>query len=94
MCSGKCKSHCFSSVFGLYQPLRKIADSLAAKCSPKFTTKLLTLSVCLSFGAELVMHAGFLELFHGEKLPAAKNNAIRSVKLNQYGKAVGQTAKC
>lgn len=58
--SGDCKAslHSFTFVFGLYQLLREISGSLAAKyaalCSPAVAAK----CFCLSISAGQVVHSG------------------------------------
>ncbi len=46
--------------------------------------------VCLPFGPEQVVYSWFLKLFLWKQLPAAaKNQAIRAVRVNQNSKVVG-----
>ncbi len=50
-----------------------------------------SLQLCLLSYAEQVVYSGFLALFYWKQLPAAENNAVRAVRVNQSSKvATGQ----
>ena len=61
----------FSSDFGLYQLLREISGSLAAKCFTIFSSESLTFHVCCMV---LVAQSMFLEVLSLKQLPAMATN--------------------
>ncbi len=59
---------------------------------PHYVHQLVSKCVCLVFAAEQVVYSGFLEIFHWKQLPAAaKNNAMRAVRVNQNSKVAAET---
>lgn len=87
------KSSAFQLYFGLHQSLREIYGSLAAKCSPVFTSKSPTVTVHC-FGVEQVVYEGFLKLYHRKQLPAeAENDTELKLVIKLYKAEGGCTFK-